>query len=41
MNAHFEDTIVDGRVEFDYRLRGGIVTRSNALELMRAIGLAV
>lgn len=41
MNAHFEDRIADGKIEFDYRLRPGIVTRSNALELMRAVGLAV
>ena len=40
-NVHFEDRIVDGRVEFDYRLRPGIVTHSNALELMRAVGLEV
>jgi len=26
---------------FDYRLREGVVTRSNALELMRSIGLDV
>jgi DNA mismatch repair ATPase MutS len=41
LNAHFEDTIADGRIEFDYRLRPGVVTRSNALELMRAIGLVI
>lgn len=40
-NLHFEDRIVNGAIEFDYRLRPGIVTRSNALELMRAVGLAV
>lgn len=40
-NVHFEDQIVDGRIEFDYRLRPGIVAHSNALELMRAVGLAV
>jgi MutS domain V len=40
-NAHFEDRITDGKIEFDYRLRPGIVTRSNALALMRAVGLAV
>jgi DNA mismatch repair ATPase MutS len=40
-NVHFEDQVVDGRVVFDYRLRPGVVTRSNALELMRAVGLAV
>ena len=38
-NVHFEDQMVDGRMDFDYRLRPGVVTRSNALELMRAIGL--
>ena len=40
-NVHFEDQIVDGRIEFDYRLREGVVVRSNALELMRAVGLPV
>ncbi|MCU0670968.1 MAG: DNA mismatch repair protein MutS [Myxococcota bacterium] len=40
-NVHFEDQIVDGRMSFDYRMRPGVVTRSNALELMRAVGLEV
>jgi hypothetical protein len=40
-NMHFEDVIIDGRIEFDYRLRPGVVVRSNALELMRAVGLNV
>ncbi|MGH9583946.1 MAG: MutS-related protein, partial [Bryobacteraceae bacterium] len=40
-NVHFEDRFTEGRIEFDYRLRPGVVTRSNALELMRAIGLHV
>lgn len=40
-NVHFEDSIIDGRIEFDYRLRPGVVLRSNALELMRAVGLDV
>ena len=40
-NVHFDDQITDGRIAFDYRLRPGIVTHSNALELMRAIGLPV
>jgi DNA mismatch repair ATPase MutS len=40
-NAHFEDQIVDGRIDFDYKLRPGVVTHSNALELMRAVGLSV
>lgn len=41
VNVHFEDEIVDGRIRFDYRLRDGVVTRSNAIELMRAVGLKV
>jgi len=41
MNMHFSDTITDGRLNFDYRLRRGIVERSNALELMRSVGLEV
>jgi len=40
-NAHFDDRIVNGDVIFDYRLRPGIVTHSNALELMRSVGLEV
>lgn len=40
-NVHFRDRIVDGRVEFDYRLAPGVVRNSNALELMRAVGLDV
>ena len=40
-NVHFEDQVIEGRMEFDYRLRPGIVTRSNALALMRAVGLEI
>jgi DNA mismatch repair ATPase MutS len=40
-NVHFEDAIVDGRMTFDFRLRDGVVTRSNGIELMRSIGLEV
>jgi hypothetical protein len=40
-NVHFEDRLQDGRMTFDYRLRAGVVQRSNALELMRAVGLDV
>lgn len=40
-NVHFEDGIVDGRMTFDYRLKPGVISRSNALELMRSIGLEV
>jgi hypothetical protein len=40
-NRHFEDRLVDGRMVFDYTMRPGIVEHSNALALMRAIGLDV
>lgn len=38
-NMHFEDQIVAGKMQFDYKLRDGVVEKSNALELMRLIGL--
>ena len=41
VNKHFEDTITDGKMTFDYQLRDGVVQRSNALELMRMLGLDV
>ena len=40
-NVHFEDRIENGKMYFDYRMRDGVVERSNALELMRAVGLEV
>ncbi len=40
-NVHFQDEVEDGRLRFDYTLRPGIVRRSNALELMRSVGLRV
>jgi hypothetical protein len=40
-NVHFEDQLIDGTLHFDYRMRPGIVTHSNALALMRAVGLDV
>jgi len=40
-NVHFEDRLEEGRLVFDYRLRSGVVERSNALDLMRAVGLDV
>ncbi len=40
-NVHFEDHIEDGKIRFDYRMREGVVKKSNALELMRGIGLEV
>ena len=40
-NVHFEDRIESGRMVFDYTMRPGVVERSNALALMRAVGLDV
>ena len=40
-NVHFQDRLDAGRLRFDYRLTPGVVQTSNALELMRAIGLDV
>jgi len=40
-NVHFEDQLVDGTMRFDYRMRPGVVRHSNALALMRAVGLDV
>ena len=40
-NVHFEDQLADGKLVFDYRMRPGIVQKSNALELMRSVGLEV
>ncbi|MBZ5595102.1 MAG: DNA mismatch repair protein MutS [Acidobacteriia bacterium] len=41
INCHFEDRLEDGKLLFDYRLRPGVVRRSNALQLMRSLGLDV
>jgi hypothetical protein len=40
-NVHFEDHIERDEMVFDYQMREGVVTRSNALGLMRRIGLEV
>jgi hypothetical protein len=41
INMHFEDRLEHGTMVFDYRMRPGVVEHSNALALMRAIGLDV
>lgn len=41
INIHFADTLENGRLHFDYRLAPGVVERSNALDLMRSVGLEV
>jgi hypothetical protein len=40
-NLHFQDELVDGRMQFDFKLQAGVVTKSNGIELMRSIGLDV
>jgi hypothetical protein len=40
-NVHFADHFEDGAMLFDYRLQPGVVQHSNALALMRAVGLEV
>jgi len=40
-NVHFEEWFDGGEMRFDYQLKTGRVTRSNALALMRAVGLEV
>ena len=40
-NVHFADTLENGRLHFDYCLQPGVVERSNALDLMRSVGLDV
>jgi hypothetical protein len=40
-NCHFEDRFEASQLVFDYKLKPGVVKTSNALELMRAIGLGV
>ena len=39
INIHFEDHIANGRMQFDYQIHEGVVQKSNALELMRMMGL--
>ena len=41
VNVHFADTLENGELHFDYRLQPGVVERSNALDLMRSVGLEV
>jgi hypothetical protein len=41
VNVHFEDWFDGGEIRFDYTMKPGPVTRSNAVALMRAVGLDV
>jgi len=38
-NVHFQEKLESGKLDFDYRLREGVVTTSNGIELMKSIGL--
>jgi hypothetical protein len=40
-NVHFEDVIEEGHLSFDYQLRPGVVSRGNAIALMKLVGLPV
>jgi hypothetical protein len=40
-NVHFEEWFEAGEMRFDFTMKAGPVTRSNALALMRAVGLDV
>ncbi|MGC2790768.1 MAG: mismatch repair protein [Candidatus Sulfotelmatobacter sp.] len=40
-NVHFQEEFKNDRISFDYKLREGVVTKSNGLALMRSIGLEV
>ncbi len=40
-NVHFTDHLAHGAIAFDYRLRRGVVTTTNALALLRQVGVDV
>jgi DNA mismatch repair ATPase MutS len=40
-NTHFEEQVIGETMTFDYILRPGVVQSSNALRLMRAVGIDV
>lgn len=40
-NIHFQEKFEDDKLSFDYRLRPGVVSTSNGVELMRSIGLDI
>lgn len=41
VNVHFQEHVSDGAMAFDYRMRPGPVATSNALRLMREVGIDV
>jgi hypothetical protein len=40
-NVHFRDVVTNGEMTFDYTLRDGVVTTTNALEVLRRAGVNV
>jgi hypothetical protein len=41
VNVHFQDGLENDRLVFDYRMRPGVVSRRNALALMRLVGIEI
>ena len=41
VNRHFEEHVEGDKMAFDYRLKTGVVATTNALRLMRIVGLPV
>lgn len=41
INVHFQDSLLDGRMQFDYRMRPGVAESTNALRLLRAEGVLI
>ena len=39
VNVHFEEHYENGEMRFDYRMRPGVLTRTNGLNVMTALGL--
>ena len=35
---HFSETLIEDDIEFDYKIKDGIATSSNAIELLRLYG---
>jgi hypothetical protein len=40
-NVHFQEQVRDGRMSFDYKLKPGVVATTNALRLMKLVGIDV
>ncbi len=40
-NVHFQESMAEGKLSFDYQLRPGVVRSRNGIELMKSIGLEI